>query len=639
MKNRNVVIGTAGHIDHGKSSLIRALTGIETDRLLEEKKRGISIENGFAHLELPDGSRAGVIDVPGHEKFIKNMLAGSGGIDIAMLVIAADDGVMPQTREHLDILSLLGIRQGLVALTKCDLADDPGWLDMLEEEILGLVEPTFLNGAPIVRVSSKSGAGLDELKAALFEMIAKRPARLDSGPFRLPVDRVFSMTGFGTVVTGTLMDGPLCLGETAQVYPGGGSAKVRQLQVHSRPVEKAWPGQRVAVNLAGVRREEVARGNVLAAEGSLRPAMMLDARLSMLPDSPFSLKSGRLVHLYLGAGEFLAKLALLENDELRAGESGYAQLRLMEPLVARRGDRFVIRFYSPVVTVGGGEVLDASPVKRRRHKPEVVEQFETRESGSHIQRVELAIGERPGSFTPLTELLARADLDKARGKSEANTLAARGAVIALTADIFIHYREMEKLRAHLIRLLDEWHKANPYSPGRSLEELRVRLIPAANQAAAEAFFGLLENEKLIKRESGAVRLAKFEPQVNEAENELTARLEQRYRDFAFTPPATSAVEAAADPAGERQRRAAFATLIKRGDIIRLDDLYHIHTIHYEAAAARFKEMASGGQPVEVGAFRDALGTSRKVAVALLDMFDQRGLSRRVGEGRVLTHTP
>jgi selenocysteine-specific elongation factor len=285
--------------------------------------------------------------------------------------------------------------------------------------------------------------------------------------------------------------------------------------------------------------------------------------------------------------------------------------------------------------VGGGEVLDASPVKRRRHKPEILGQFKTKESGSHLQRVELAIKERPGTFTPLTEILARADLDKARGKSEAANLAAKGTVIRLTDDIYIHKSEQEKLRARLTRLLDEWHKLEPHSPGRPLEELRTRLIPAANPAVSEAFFARLETEKLIKRELAAVRLAKFEPQVNEAENQLIAKLEKLYESFAFTPPATSAVEKATNPAEERQRRAAFSTLTKRGDILRLDDLYHIHKKYYAQAISSFKELAANGQSVEVGKFRDALDTSRKVAVALLDMFDQTGLSRRVGEGRVL----
>jgi selenocysteine-specific elongation factor len=337
----------------------------------------------------------------------------------------------------------------------------------------------------------------------------------------------------------------------------------------------------------------------------------------------------------LGAGEFLAKLVLLEHDELGPGGTAYAQLRLLSPLAAKRGDRFVLRFYSPTVTVGGGEVLDASPLKRRRHKPEIIRQFETRENGTIAERLDLALRERPGTFAPLEEILERADLDKAQGKSWAHTLAAKGFVKKLTDDVFIHQREMETLRARLLRLLDNWHKANPTSLGRSQEEMRVRLFPAAGQLAAESFFEQLENEKIIKREAGSIRLAKFEPQVDAAENELTARLGAAYLGFAFAPPATSTVEKTENPAAARQRRAAFAALIKGGEIIRLDDLYHIHKTHYLAAVKKFKQMAEGGHSVEVGEFRDALGTSRKVAVALLDMFDQTGLSRRKGEGRVL----
>ncbi|GHV57566.1 selenocysteine-specific translation elongation factor [Deltaproteobacteria bacterium] len=630
---KHAIIGTAGHVDHGKTSLIKALTGIDTDRLAQEKERGITIEPGFAHLDLPGGLRAGVVDVPGHERFIKNMLAGSAGIDIALLVVAADDGVMPQTREHLDILRLLGLKSGLVALTKCDLAG-PEWIELVRGDLKKLIAGTFLENSPLLEVSVAAGFGLPELTAALAEAVAARPPREAAGLFRLPLDRVFTLTGFGTVVTGALMDGPLRVGDEAAVYPEGLPVKIRGLEIHSQAVETAWPGQRVAVNL-NVKKEKLARGDVLAASDSLRPTLMLDVRLEVLENSPFPVRNGSWVHLYLGARELLAKVVLLEDEELAEGRSAFAQLRLREPVTARKGDRFVIRFYSPLVTIGGGQVLDAAPLKRRRHKPQIIRQFETKEAGSPLERLELAVRERPETFPSLEELGRRADLDPARIKNEAQILVQKGLLVRLTKEVFIHRREMDRLRARLGRFLAEWHDKNPFSPGMSLEEVRGRLLPGAGPAVADALLGLLEDDRFIVRELGSIRLAGFKPQVNERENELIAKLEGLYLDYGPTPLATSAVEPAASPAEERRRQAAFAALARRGLLVRLDDLYYIHRAHYDRAWNLFKELADGGAVVPAGQFRDELATSRKVAIALLEYFDRTGLTKAVGEGRTL----
>ncbi|MDR2726346.1 MAG: selenocysteine-specific translation elongation factor [Candidatus Adiutrix sp.] len=627
------VIGTAGHVDHGKTSLIKALTGIDTDRLAQEKERGITIEAGFAHLELPAGQKAGIVDVPGHERFIKNMLAGAAGIDVALLVVAADDGIMPQTREHLDILRLLGLTRGLIALTKCDLAEDD-WLELVRDDLARLTRGTFLDNSPIIEVSVETGQGLPELKAALAETVASLDFRVADGRFRLPLDRVFTLTGFGTVVTGTLMDGPVKAGEAAAVYPEGLPAKIRSLEVHSRPVEVAWPGQRVAVNL-NLKKEKLARGLVLAAADSLQPTLMLDVRLEVLPDSPFSVKNGSWVHLYLGAGEFLAKVVLLEKDELAEGASSFAQLRLVSPATARKDDRFVIRFYSPLITIGGGVVLDPSPLKRRRHKPQIISQMATKEAGSPLERLELAVKERPETFPALEELVRRAGLDPAQVKEDAQILVREGRLRRLTREVFIHRRELDRLRTRLQELLADWHAKNPFSPGMSLEEVRSRLLPKAGQAVADAVLTGLEEEKFLVRELGSLRLAGFTPQVNELENKLIARLERLYLDFGMTPLAASAVEPAASPDAERHRQAAFSALVRRGLLVRLDDLYYIHKTHYERSLSLFREMAAGGQTVLAAKFRDELGTSRKVAIAILEHFDKINLTKAVGAGRTL----
>ena len=630
---RNAVIGTAGHVDHGKTALIKALTGIDTDRLAEEKKRGITIETGYAHLDLPSGERAGVVDVPGHERFVKNMLAGASGIDLAMLVVAADDGVMPQTREHLDILRLLGIPSGLMVLSKCDLADQD-WRELVKDELRQLTAGTFLENAPIVEVSAFTGAGLDELKAAVDRLIAALPPRQSEKRFRLPCDRVFSLTGFGTVVTGTLMDGPVKAGEAAMIYPDELPVKIRGLQVHSENVETAWPGQRVAVNL-NIRKEKLSRGDVVATADSLKPSLMLDVRLEVLGDSPFPVKNGSWVHLYLDARETLAKVVLLEEDELPAGRSGFAQLRLLEPVAARLGDRFVVRFYSPVLTVGGGQVLDANPLKRRRHKDQIIKQFETKESGSPLDRLELAVKERPGSFAGLEDLVVRAGLDPTRVRNDCRLLSQKGLLVQLTKDVFIHQREKEALKDKLAQFLSAWHQNNPFSPGMSLEEVRSRLMPGVPQALADAFLELLAEEKMLVREEGYLRLSSFRPQVNEAENELIDRFRELYLGYGVLPMVNSAVEPAADQAGERRRQAAFSALLRQKELVRLDESYHMHKSHYDRAWQLFKDLAAEGGPVVTGNFRDELGTSRKVAISLLEYFDKLGLTKAVGEGRTL----
>lgn len=359
-----VLIGTAGHVDHGKTRLVKALTGTDTDRLEEEKRRGVTIENGFAFMDLPDGIQAGIVDVPGHEKFIKNMLAGAGGIDIAMLVIAADEGVMPQTAEHLEILSLLGIRKGVVVLTKGDV---PQKKDGLKEEIQSLVKGTFLEEAPVVLTSAVDGTGIEELRHLLVEMILEKPGKKEfDGNFRLPIDRAFSLKGFGTVITGTLLDGELDLSVPVLLYPSEKEGKIRQIQVNGTSVVHAWPGQRVAVNLPGISKEEITRGDVLAKTGSLQKTRMADVKLKLLKGSGRILKSGSRVHLYHGAANLVCKVILYGREILRPGEEDTVQLRMEQETVMKKGDHFVIRFYSPVETIGGGVVLEPNAVKRRR---------------------------------------------------------------------------------------------------------------------------------------------------------------------------------------------------------------------------------------------------------------------------------
>jgi len=389
---RHVVAGTAGHIDHGKSALVQALTGIDPDRLKEEKERGITIDIGFAHLDLGGGLTLGIVDVPGHERFVKNMLAGVGGIDLVMLVVAADEGIMPQTREHLAICQLLRVKSGLVILTKADLAE-PDWLELVREDVRGYLRGTFLDGSPIVAVSAKTGAGLDPLKGHLATLARAVPARGTDATFRLPIDRVFTIRGFGTVVTGTVAGGQITLDERVEIYPRQLQAKVRGLQTHGRPVSAAVAGQRVAVNLQGIERAAIERGDVLSLPGLLRPTFMLDATCELLADAPAPLKPRQRVRFHIGTSEVMARVHLLDAEQIEPGHRGYVQLRLEAPIVALPRERYVIRSYSPMVTIGGGELLDVAPAKARRSQS-LVARLAVLEGGTpdavieeHIMRV------------------------------------------------------------------------------------------------------------------------------------------------------------------------------------------------------------------------------------------------------------
>src|SRR5216110_3562596 len=378
---KHVVVGTAGHIDHGKTSLVKALTGIDTDRLPEEKARGITIDLGFAFLEEPDGLTIEIVDVPGHERFVKNMLAGVGGIDLAMLVIAADEGVMPQTREHLAICSLLHIKTGLIALTKIDLVE-PDWLELVKDDVRGAVRETFLEDAPILPVSAKTGEGLAELRAAVRGLAAGVPPRGTDQLPRLPIDRVFTVKGFGTVVTGTLRGGRLAVDDRVQVYPGGVETKIRGLQTHGHPVTEAFAGQRTAVNLQGVERAAVERGDVVGLAGTLVPTVLVDGTLELLGDAPRAIKSRTRVRFHVGTREIMARVLLLDTPELEPGRMASARFRLEAPLVALPGDRFVVRSYSPIVTIGGGTILDVDPPRFKRKAPALVAHLALLQTGS-----------------------------------------------------------------------------------------------------------------------------------------------------------------------------------------------------------------------------------------------------------------
>lgn len=628
---RHVIIGTAGHVDHGKTCLIKALTGIDTDRLKEEKKRGITIELGFAYLDFPDGGRAGIIDVPGHEKFVKNMLAGAGGMDVAVLVVAADEGVMPQTVEHLDILSILGIRTGVVVITKTDLVE-PEFLDLVREDVAELIRGTFLEGAPILPVSVYKNQGLDALKETLAQICSSLPRREEHGEFRLPVDRVFTLKGFGTIVTGTLMEGKLKKDQEAVLYPENAAVKVRSIQVHGASRDTAYAGERAAVNIPDRKKEEISRGDILALKGSMDPSYMLDIRAEALKHAERSIVSGSRVHVYHGTRELLGKIILMDRAELKPGESCYAQLRLEEITAAKKWDRCVLRFYSPAQTIGGGVILDACPPKRRRNTPSVLEKFRIKESGSPVEMLELAVLESWGRFDDVTEIARRYSLNRSSAKKLADSLCQEKKLFCLGGQCYIHKEELSYYRRKTDAFLKRFHEDYPLKEGMALEEARSRL-GLAKSSDADRILAVLEQQKVIKIQNGAVSRKKFQVVVKEDETAMMQEILQYYLEAGYAPLTTALYT----EEHRKQKRfpAVLTSLLNKRQLIRLDGQYCIHREYYDKAKDVFRDMASQGEAVVLGQYRDRLGCSRKVAVALLEHFDKTGFTRKTEEGRIL----
>ena len=631
---KHVIIGTAGHVDHGKTLLVKALTGIDTDRLVEEKKRGITIELGFAHLDFDDGTQAGIVDVPGHEKFIKNMLAGAGGIDLAMLVVAADDGIMPQTVEHLGILSLLGIQDGLVVITKCDMAD-PEWVEMVKEDVRTHVEGTFLEGKPVFTVSAYTGQGISELRQALKELVQKAAEKNMRTPFRLPIDRVFSVDGFGTVVTGTLIEGSVSNGDMAEILPGGIQARVRNLQVHDRDVETAYAGQRVAINLAGVKKADLGRGDVIARPGSVRTSLMLDARLQNLKNSQRTILSGSQVHLYHGSAVRLCKVVLLDRDALQPGESCYAQLRLTEEIAAKRGDRFVIRFYSPLETIGGGVVLDDLPRRHKRGDQAVLEALAIRESGSGDDQLVQLVAEHGHSLPTLEKLAAPQNLDREELGRSLEELTSAGKVLQPLPGRYLAASVFDAIWDSCRGLLEQYHRQNPLHAGMKVAELRQKLLKNTDQAVADAILAALAREGKIKAVADRYALADFAVHLTKRQSAIREKLLQTYRKAGLEVPGLDEVIASFPPAEQGDCRQVVESLVSGGGLVMLTPQLCLHSQVYAQVCDKTRDFMAEHQELTLAEFRDLLGTSRKYALAVLEYYDKNKILKKDGDVRRL----
>ena len=637
---KQLVLATAGHIDHGKTELTRALTGIDTDRLKEEKERGITIDIGFAHTSFGEARRLAVIDVPGHERFVKNMLAGVGGIDLALLVISADESVMPQTREHLSILGLLGVQRGVVALTKSDLVDAET-LDLVRLEVAEFVHGSFLAGAPAVAVSARSGAGLEDLRQALAQAFDALEARSDRGPFRLHLDRAFSIKGFGAVITGTVVSGRIAVGDEVEILPEGLRAKVRGIEVHSAPADVARAGSRAALNLAGVDLANLRRGQqVVAPVGLYGSSSLLDVRFRLLADAP-PIKDLTRVRFHLGAEEVLGRIKLLDGARsLIPGKEAFVQVRLEHALTAWPGDRFVARLYSPVATIGGGVVLDNAPDKHRGRAAEAVAALAEVAAADLAGRVALMAR---AARQPLgaEEVARRAGCLPADAVAAIEQASSRGELVVVPGPStrVVAVGDWRSLMARALKLLEVYHRREPLAQGLSREELRVELQGGAVDAAvARAAIDQLSRESQVRLEGEYVALATHRVSLDAGETTLMAEIETLFRVHGLNPPTDK--EVAEKWPDKRALVEKFMTMLTRGR--RLAAVATGLHFHVEALAGLRRQLAPyavSGEKLSVASFKDLTGTSRKHAIPLLEYLDRERVTRRVGDARQVIAKP
>ncbi len=629
---KHVIVGTAGHIDHGKTSLVRAMTGIDADRLKEEKQRGITIDIGFANLDLGD-VEIGFVDVPGHERFIKNMLAGAHGIDLVVLVIAADESVMPQTREHFAICRLLGVRAGVVALTKSD-AVDGDLIALARDEVAELVEGSFLEGAPVVAVSSTTGSGIPELQNELHALALRSPERLADRPLRLPVDRAFTIRGFGTVLTGTLIAGSVGVGDALELLPGGRRVKVRGLQVHGRSTEVALSGQRTAVNLQGVELDDVERGQVLAPVGRFRATSMLDARIDLLADVAHPLEHRARVRFHHGTSEVIARVHLLGSDRLDARQSAVAQIRLESPVLALPDDRFILRSYSPQATIGGGVVLDALAPKHRRSDARALEWLERLEVGDARERVSLRL-ERAGVRTlGLVELAEQTGLADAEIRDVTSALVAggRALVVGDAPPRWLESGAAGRLRDVTLAAVKAFHKRQPIAAGMPLEELRSSVFEHVPVDAFRTITSALVVEGRLVRDRDVVALAGRGGALSDEDRAGKSAFENASL-AAGLEAATLQDLATRIGVAEPKAKKFGDLLVREGRIVRLGDLFY-HCDVLDALKSRVQERKAQQPTLDVASFRDlAGGLSRKYMIPLLEWLDRERVTRRSGDAR------
>jgi selenocysteine-specific elongation factor len=633
---REIILGTAGHVDHGKTSLIRALTGINTDRLKEEKERGITIELGFAYLDLPCGHRLGIVDVPGHEKFVKNMVAGASGMDLVAFIIAADEGIMPQTREHFEICQLLGIRRGLVVITKKDMVE-PDWLELVTDDVRTFFNGSFLEDAPLVSVSSTTGEGIDEVRTILDSLVAASDFSEPHGPFRLPIDRIFTMKGFGTVITGTAISGRIKTGEDLMIYPGRKSGKIRGIQVHNKDTGEAAAGHRTAINLQGLEREAIKRGDMAASVDCLQPSYLLDSTFLYLASNKKNYKNRSRVRVHLGTAEIMGRIVLLETEELEPGAESNVQVLLEEQVGCWPGDRYVIRSYSPVYTIGGGMIYNGSPKKRKRFREENLQVFQIYRDNIPEEVALLHIRESGYNGLLLDRLAIKMGLFGNRLKKPVQLLLSSRKVLLIEQEKqrMVAAEVYEKLRQKLGSTLAAYHEQNPLKPGLSKEELRALLYRALDQRLFQFLLNDLRKKEKIALDGPLIRLADHRVSLKDEEQTLRRELEAFYRQAGLATPTIKEVMTKFSSYPVNLLKEVLAIMVRDEFLAKATEELYFHKPTLDALKEKLVAHLGNEGEIDMPAFKNLTGLSRKFSIPLLEYFDKTRITMRVGDKRIL----
>lgn len=628
---KNIIVGTAGHIDHGKTTLIKALTGRNTDRWEEEQRRGITIDLGFTYFDLKNGDRVGIIDVPGHEKFINNMVAGVVGMDLVLLVVAADEGIMPQTREHMDILGLLGIKKSILVINKCDLVDEE-WLELVEEEIQEELEGTFLEGAPVVKVSAATGQGLDELTDTIQQLMSDEVVAKDTQTIpRLPIDRAFTLSGFGTIITGTLISGTITREDVLEMYPIGKECKIRNIQVHGQNQDKCYAGQRVAINLSNVKKKEIRRGCVLAPKNSMKNTDLLDVKLKVLEDSMRILTNHERLHLYTGTSEILCRAVLLDKEQIGPGEEGLVQLRLEEEIAVKRGDRFVVRFYSPMETIGGGIVLEPNPVRKKRFDAQAIEELKKKESGSLGDVMELQIKEHGDTMITLAELakVMAHSVDELKEYLEELEESGTIFVFQMKKDTYLWHRDSEfAVRQKIEETLQKYHSEHPYRYGMKKAEIHNTFLKKIKPNIFDAYIERMTGENVYGRREEYLSLPGYEVPKDAMYLQTEKLIEDTFEKAGYDFVRFSEIDFGKIP--RQTAEDVVLMMIDEGKVIRINEEMFTMKHLMDEAKEKIQNHLKEENLITIAQVRDMFSTSRKSAKPILEYMDSIKVTKKTG---------
>ena len=628
---KNIIVGTAGHIDHGKTTLIKALTGRNTDRWEEEQRRGITIDLGFTYFDLKNGDRVGIIDVPGHEKFINNMVAGVVGMDLVLLVVAADEGIMPQTREHMDILGLLGIKKSILVINKCDLVDEE-WLELVEEEIQEELEGTFLEGAPVVKVSAATGQGLDELTDTIQQLMSDEVVAKDTQTIpRLPIDRAFTLSGFGTIITGTLISGTITREDVLEMYPIGKECKIRNIQVHGQNQDKCYAGQRVAINLSNVKKKEIRRGCVLAPKNSMKNTDLLDVKLKVLEDSMRILTNHERLHLYTGTSEILCRAVLLDKEQIGPGEEGLVQLRLEEEIAVKRGDRFVVRFYSPMETIGGGIVLEPNQVRKKRFDAQAIEELKKKESGSLGDVMELQIKEHGDTMITLAELakVMAHSVDELKEYLEELEESGTIFVFPMKKDTYLWHRDSEfAVRQKIEETLQKYHSEHPYRYGMKKAEIHNTFLKKIKPNIFDAYIERMTGENVYGRREEYLSLPGYEVPKDAMYLQTEKLIEDTFEKAGYDFVRFSEIDFGKIP--RQTAEDVVLMMIDEGKVLRINEEMFTMKHLMDEAKEKIQNHLKEENLITIAQVRDMFSTSRKSAKPILEYMDSIKVTKKTG---------